>query len=420
MPPGRFERVRQARSNRHNSTGSRCAGRISRRRGAFSRRPRRRPDRRPPVRPTSPTLLARILPVLPIGAQSSLTGGATPMGEVAAHDEPRSTASSRSAPTPCAWRPGVTLADLDDALASAGRYYPPAPTFMGAFVGGTIATNAAGAATFKYGTTRDWVQAHHGRPADAATSSTSSAVHVARTPTATSRSSRLGGDVRVPIPRTRCRTSPKLVGRLLRRARHGSHRSLHRLGRHARRRHRGDAARAAGPAGDVPRVRAVCDRARRAARSSGSCAVSRATRGARKIRIGIDVSAIEHMDARCLELLREDGVDRAQRRDHPAGLGDRAARDARAAAGDDRAEQAFDEIGGARDADGARRPARAGSAVCSTPAGVLDDVEIAVPGDRARANQLLALREAVPAAVNQRIGRAKQASMRASRKPRPT
>src|SRR6185369_14351650 len=33
------------------------------------------------------------------------------------------------------------------------------PTFDGAFVGGTIATNAAGAATFKYGSTRPWVLA---------------------------------------------------------------------------------------------------------------------------------------------------------------------------------------------------------------------------------------------------------------------
>ena len=41
-------------------------------------------------------------------------------------------------------------------------------------------------------------------------------------------------------------------------------------------------------------------------------------------------------------------------------------------------------------------------------AGVLDRVEIAVPGDRAREQQLLALREAVPAAVNARVGRAKQ------------
>jgi D-lactate dehydrogenase (cytochrome) len=41
-------------------------------------------------------------------------------------------------------------------------------------------------------------------------------------------------------------------------------------------------------------------------------------------------------------------------------------------------------------------------------AGVLDEVEIAVPGDRARAAQLIALREAVPAAVNDRVGRAKR------------
>ena len=96
--------------------------------------------------------------ILPIGAQSSLTGGATPMGETLlstsrlnriveiGHDFVRVQA-------------GVTLLDLDAALARAGKYYPPTPTFMGAFVGGTVATNAAGAATFKYGTTRDWVRA---------------------------------------------------------------------------------------------------------------------------------------------------------------------------------------------------------------------------------------------------------------------
>src|SRR5262249_6181858 len=38
-----------------------------------------------------------------------------------------------------------------------GAYYPPGPTFMGAFVGGTVATNASGAATFKYGSTREWI-----------------------------------------------------------------------------------------------------------------------------------------------------------------------------------------------------------------------------------------------------------------------
>jgi D-lactate dehydrogenase (cytochrome) len=54
---------------------------------------------------------------------------------------------------------GVTLAELDAALAPAGKSYPPAPTFMGACVGGIVATNAAGARTFKYGSTRGWVRA---------------------------------------------------------------------------------------------------------------------------------------------------------------------------------------------------------------------------------------------------------------------
>src|SRR5262249_52280019 len=54
---------------------------------------------------------------------------------------------------------GVTVAELETALAGARKYYPPVPTFTGAYIGGTVATNAAGAATFKYGTTRDWVRA---------------------------------------------------------------------------------------------------------------------------------------------------------------------------------------------------------------------------------------------------------------------
>src|SRR6185369_16387441 len=54
---------------------------------------------------------------------------------------------------------GVPLVVLQQRLAAIGLYYPPVPTFDGAFVGGTIATNAAGAATFKYGSTRRWVQA---------------------------------------------------------------------------------------------------------------------------------------------------------------------------------------------------------------------------------------------------------------------
>jgi D-lactate dehydrogenase (cytochrome) len=95
--------------------------------------------------------------VLPVGAQSSLTGGATPRGGVVlstrhlnsvervGHDRVRAGA-------------GATLTALQQVLSSHRLYYPPVPTFEGATVGGTIATNAAGAATFKYGSTRPWVE----------------------------------------------------------------------------------------------------------------------------------------------------------------------------------------------------------------------------------------------------------------------
>lgn len=94
--------------------------------------------------------------VLPIGAQSSLTGGATPRGDLVV---------STRALTNISLLPdqrvrvgaGVPLAELQRRLAANGLYYPPVPTYDGAFVGGTIATNAAGAATFKYGSTRRWV-----------------------------------------------------------------------------------------------------------------------------------------------------------------------------------------------------------------------------------------------------------------------
>ena len=96
--------------------------------------------------------------VLPVGAQSSLTGGATPRGDVVLSTRglSRIDPPSRGLVTVGA---GVPLLELQRTLATAGLYYPPVPTFEGAFVGGTISTNAAGAATFKYGSTRAWVDA---------------------------------------------------------------------------------------------------------------------------------------------------------------------------------------------------------------------------------------------------------------------
>src|SRR5712692_2981302 len=114
------------------------------------------------VRPSSEAQIAEILrgsaSILPIGAQSSLTGGATPMGELLLCTERLNRIESVGADS-VRVQAGVTMAELDRELERAGKYYPPSPTFTGAFVGGTVATNAAGAATFKYGATRDWVRA---------------------------------------------------------------------------------------------------------------------------------------------------------------------------------------------------------------------------------------------------------------------
>src|SRR5919106_4963138 len=52
---------------------------------------------------------------------------------------------------------GVILADLQRAVDHEGLLYPPDPTERGCFLGGTVATNASGARTFKYGPTRRYV-----------------------------------------------------------------------------------------------------------------------------------------------------------------------------------------------------------------------------------------------------------------------
>jgi D-lactate dehydrogenase (cytochrome) len=102
--------------------------------------------------------LASAAHVLPVGAQSSLTGGATPRGDVVLST--RALTSLEILPHEQRVRvgAGVPLAELQRALATHGLYYPPVPTYDGAFVGGTLSTNAAGAATFKYGSARPWVQ----------------------------------------------------------------------------------------------------------------------------------------------------------------------------------------------------------------------------------------------------------------------
>ncbi len=94
--------------------------------------------------------------VLAVGAQSSLTGGATPSDDVVLSTERlQNVRISFSTVTVGA---GVTLAALQQELATRNLWLPPVPTFLGATAGGATSTNAAGAATFKYGTTRQWVE----------------------------------------------------------------------------------------------------------------------------------------------------------------------------------------------------------------------------------------------------------------------
>jgi D-lactate dehydrogenase (cytochrome) len=52
---------------------------------------------------------------------------------------------------------GVVLRDFSRAVTSEGLFYPPDPTEWSCFIGGTIATNASGARTFRYGPTRNYV-----------------------------------------------------------------------------------------------------------------------------------------------------------------------------------------------------------------------------------------------------------------------
>ena len=345
--------------------------------------------------------------VLPIGAQSSLTGGATPRGELLLS----TSRLNRIVASGDDWirvEAGVTLVDLGLALAKIGKHYPPVPTFTGAFVGGIVATNAAGAATFKYGTTREWVRALTVVLADG------DVLDVERGRTR----AHPGGffeivlsdrTARVPVPHYRMPDVPKISagyfaapGMDLIDLFIGSEGTLGVITEATLRVLPAKPAMCLAfvPFDDRAAALAFVTRLRKAARETWR------TRDPR----GMDVSAIEHMDARCLALLREDGADRANGVTIPDGTV-MALMMTLELPGDTDAARAFDEIGRARE-PGAPDTALVRFCRALDEAGVLDRVEIAVPGDSAREHQLLALREAVPAGVNARVARAKQQDVR--------
>ncbi len=97
--------------------------------------------------------------VLVQGALTSLTGGATPSGDIVISTRRLRSLDVDARSLRASLGPGLLLEELREALDARALFYPPAPTHGGATLGGNASTNAAGAATFKYGSTRDWVTA---------------------------------------------------------------------------------------------------------------------------------------------------------------------------------------------------------------------------------------------------------------------
>ena len=99
--------------------------------------------------------------ILPIGNRSSLTGSAaaeggwiidtSQMSKIIEIDKTKKIAISE---------PGIMLSDFKKRILEEGLFYPPDPTSeKECFFGGSVATNASGSRTFKYGSTRKYVRA---------------------------------------------------------------------------------------------------------------------------------------------------------------------------------------------------------------------------------------------------------------------
>jgi D-lactate dehydrogenase (cytochrome) len=356
--------------------------------------------------PTSEAEVAELLrtaeAVLPIGAQSSLTGGATPRGELLLSTSRLNQVVALGDDWVRA-EAGVTLVDLDAVLARHGKYYPPVPTFTGAFVGGIVATNAAGAATFKYGTTREWVRAITVVLAGGDVLEIERGAMHARGGRFELALSNRAATITVPtyrLPQVAkvsagyfAAPDMDLIDLFI-----GSEGTLGVVTCVTLR--------------VLPVRPAMClvfvpfDDREAALEFVAALRTAAQTRWRTADPHGLDVAAIEHMDARCLAVLREDGADRACGITVPETSMIALLVTLELPPAIDGA-RAFDEIGRARDADAPDTPLIRFCRMLDA-AGVLDRVEIAVPGDTARQQQLLALREAVPAGVNARVGRARQ------------
>ncbi len=100
-------------------------------------------------------------PVTVSGAGTGTVGGRIPFAGIVLAtdklDQIKSVAHKKVGGGACV-EAGVRLADLQRFVESENLFYPPDPTERSCFLGGTVATNASGARTFKYGPTRKYVK----------------------------------------------------------------------------------------------------------------------------------------------------------------------------------------------------------------------------------------------------------------------
>jgi D-lactate dehydrogenase (cytochrome) len=97
------------------------------------------------------------IPVTVSGARTGTVAGAIPFGGYVVSLE-KLNRIKEIGETYAVVESGVSLIDLQKAVDEKNLFYPPDPTEWSCQIGGTVATNASGARSFKYGATRDYVE----------------------------------------------------------------------------------------------------------------------------------------------------------------------------------------------------------------------------------------------------------------------
>ena len=102
---------------------------------------------------------AHKIPVVPRGAGTSLSGGATAVdGGIVLTTEHMRDIVVDTATRTAVVQPGLLNAEVKEAVAAHGLWYPPDPSsFEICSIGGNVATNAGGLCCVKYGVTTDYV-----------------------------------------------------------------------------------------------------------------------------------------------------------------------------------------------------------------------------------------------------------------------